>query len=248
MYGKDKSYKLYTVLGWPVATLIIVFTAGLLLWMYGESIEAINNENLLGMEQRHTAIDFVLANNIANIEQGLREVRDTTPLVNAIIRDDKHDAKDILIQLTDVMQNPPLDVVFIQLWDGKLFTEVTSPFFNLAESIDTLGNAVTPSLDNGGLLSVNGLSILAASEPLLKKDTGRVVGRIVGGTVLNDNLAILDTIHQLTKSEIVVLTNDGEIISSTAPQSSKTVQRLAKKRYDGQRTLKIILIPTSVPV
>ncbi len=89
MHKKGKSYKLYTILGGPVAILIIVFTAALLAWTYSESIDALNNENTISLKQRRSSIDYILAANIAGIDQGLREIRDTSSLVEKVIKKDQ---------------------------------------------------------------------------------------------------------------------------------------------------------------
>lgn len=197
------------------------------MWTYSESIDALNNENRASLNQRKSAIDFVLADTVANIDQGLREIRDTSSLVEHVIQGNAPAARDILIQFSEAMDTPALDVIFIQLWDGSIFANTTSPFFDLSESLTKLGQKTTPSMDKGGLVDVNQLSFLVSSEPLLHHRTGQVIGRIIGGTVLNNNLTILDTIHALTKSNIVVLVSDGKAISSTAPLDSEVVIKLS---------------------
>ncbi len=125
------------------------------------------------------------------------------------------------------MQSPSLDILFVQLWNGAIFSSVISPFFDLSDNLSKLGQKITPAMDRGGLIHFSGLTLLLTHEPLLNSQTGQVVGRIVGATVLNDNLAVLDTIHDLTRSETVVLVSNGELISSTAPRNSEIVQKLA---------------------
>jgi len=227
MHKKGKSYKLYTILGGPVAILIIVFTATLLAWTYSESIDALNNENTISLKQRRSSIDYILAANIAGIDQGLREIRDTSSLVEKVIKKDQKATREALTQLVDAMQSPSLDILFVQLWNGAIFSSVISPFFDLSDNLSKLGQKITPAMDRGGLIHFSGLTLLLTHEPLLNSQTGQVVGRIVGATVLNDNLAVLDTIHDLTRSETVVLVSNGELISSTAPRNSEIVQKLA---------------------
>ncbi len=228
MLSARKNYKLHAVLGWPIAILIVVFTAGLLLWTYNESIETLDIENRASLEQRRSAVDFVLANNIARIDQGLREIRDTSPLVEMVINKDRLAARNILLQLADAMESPPLDILFIQLWDGTVFASASSPFFDLSTNLGPLGEMVTPSLDDGGIIQLGEVALLLSYEPLLHNLTGQVLGRIIGATVLNGNLAILDTMHGLTKSKIVTLISDGRAISSTAPQDSEIVKNLVE--------------------
>ncbi len=133
----------------------------------------------MSLNQRRSVIDYVLASNIASIDQGLREIRDTSSLVETVIQNDHRAARDILFHLSDIMEKPSLDIL-LSSFGWYYLSSASSPFFEISNNLKPLAEVLTPEMDAGGLVRIGGLSLLLSYEPLLDSQTGQVLGRIVG--------------------------------------------------------------------
>ena len=226
MNMKPRQYNLYTVIALPLAGSMLLFAVVLLWWTYSGSLRAINSELTSSFEQRHVIVDQIIENNLIHIDQGLRELSRALDISSGITWNDTDGVKTRLRGMVGVLQDPPLDILFVRLKDGSIFADASSPFFNVSAILPELSQKLSPALNRGGVVMAGGQAMLLTTEPLEDQRTGRSLGSIVGAVILNDNLAFLEDIGTSTYSQEVALLAGGELIGSTAPKEGETVRTL----------------------
>jgi two-component system, cell cycle sensor histidine kinase and response regulator CckA len=214
---------------------LAIFSALLLLWSYHSAIESINKELMTSFAQRHIVCEAVMENQLDLLDLELNEVSSNTNFLQKIIDGDKPGAQTELFKIIDYNISNSLDILFVSLPQFPVWTDASSSFFNTGLILPSI--AGNKQINRTGMVyrfkdGSSDLTMLIKSIPVIHNTTGRILGRLFGGFVLNNNLSILEKIKGKIKSKSVGFFINGDLIGSTDRVDSKTTKSLQQARRD----------------
>ncbi|MDM8540044.1 SpoIIE family protein phosphatase [Desulfococcaceae bacterium HSG9] len=231
-----KPKRLSLLLGLYLLISIVGFSTGVLVWAYYSSIQAINQELGNSFDQKHTLAESIMERELEFIEQTLLEIRESESFLLQVFQKSQVGTENILNEILDSDTERQLDILFVTLAKGSLLSNVSSPFFDTEIVLPKISEHKTALLSSGQVLrfkkeSVD-LTIMLKAAPIIQKNSGRVLGTLFGGIVLNNNLSILEAIKRKTKSKLVVFIENNNIIGSTDLLEAPTTQTVRKLTHD----------------
>lgn len=220
---------------------IIGFSFGLLLWTYHNAMVAIDQELQNSFEQRHTIAEIILEYQFEIVDRHLQDISKNEVFLSQVSRDNFSGAEQVLSEILYGNPEYQLDVAFVSLSDAPARIDANSPFFDLTPILGEIASRERDLLSSDHILRFKkqavDLTIMLKAAPLIHNRTGKVLGTLFGGIVLNDNLSILEDIQQKTQTAALALFESGEIIGSTDlfdAQSTRTLQVARRNRISGE--------------
>lgn len=230
--GKQKSKRLSLLLGLYLLVSIIGFSIGVLSWSYYSTIQTINITLEESFEQKHTLAEIFMEQQLKFIEQVLGRVRRNDLFLLYTSLDDQSETGKVMYDILDSYPEQQLDVLFFSSEKKSLSSDVSSPFFETELVLPEILKKKNELLSTGQILRFktqsNDLTIMLKAASIIQKETGRVLGTLFGGIVLNDNLSLLEGIKRATKSEAIIFLESGELIGSSDLLESETTQTLLR--------------------
>ncbi|OQY59594.1 MAG: hypothetical protein B6245_05815 [Desulfobacteraceae bacterium 4572_88] len=215
----NKSVKLSFLLGLYLLISIIAFSVGLLMWTYHTSKQAIDQELRTAFMQRHVVAENIMERKHELIRLGLCRIAENALVASAISRYDLSGTKDILSELLSPLTDEDLDILFVSLPGHPVWANMTSPFFAADSLLPEITGYAEKLLSSGRILRLKknetDLTMMLQSLPIIQRQSGKVLGTLFGGVVLNDNFSLLEMIRKKTMSEVVIFLEHGDIIAST---------------------------------
>ncbi|MFV0422525.1 ATP-binding protein [Oleidesulfovibrio sp.] len=213
MEAPRKSYRLFALLGLPLAIPLLLFTTLLLWWTYSKSVSLLNTELSQRFEQRHLIVSALFSAELERISQLLATNGRNQALIKSLGRLDREAVQDSLNEIQVNMEGNTLDILLVTLPDGKIFTDNGSPFYDIPEK--TFINKPGPGISfERSIYTLNGQTLLLATEQIVSPVSGKILGCLVGATVLNDNLSLLSAINDHTHSEAVAFFSGGQLMGA----------------------------------
>lgn len=228
----------YTVIiGSYLLVSLLIFSVFLLGWSYRSSILAIDKELKSSFSQRHLLCENILETRSEFIDFTLNTIISNISFLDEVFLENKENTQNILLNIhnSDTIHN--IDLVFVSLANHKVWTDASSSLYNLKSILPDI--AMTPGHNSKGMIrrfrneDVD-LTLLFKSVQIIHHRTGKVIGSLYGGVILNDHLSLLERVKYKTESSTVVFFDSGDLIGSTARYDSKVVATLKQARSKTQ--------------
>ena len=216
--NKNTPKKLSTILG-TYFVISITFLCGLTLyWAYYSASQAINKEMVKSFKQRYIMAQNIIEQESDRIDNAIHEIQLNKRLLLELSNNQASQAQTIFIKYSDKSKRYKTDILFISKANKPVWIDASSPVPNVqpilenvaAKSRKLLLKAKIIRLKNNG----SDLTGIFKSKKIIL-ESGEVLGIVVAGTILNDNLLLLNKIKHKTKSQDIILINNSKIIAST---------------------------------
>ncbi len=209
--------------------LFIFFTSTLLYWTYQTSNIFITQSLQRNLSQIQLTAENTFEHILDHLELTINYIATDPLLSTAFIADNKELTREIMRNSLNSKMMSRLDVLFIEDLNHNIYADESSPFFNLKEILPLIAKETKIERAPSRLFSfpaqLSKLVIVGISFPLIEKSSGRIMGAIFGGIVLNDNISIVDTIRKKTQVENLILFNDERVIASTWKRNAPPFQQ-----------------------
>ena len=226
---KFKPKNLSWIIGSYLLISILLFSFSVLVVTYYNANLSIEKERQLSLEHRHTLVDGLFEAQLDRLEFALKEIKNHQSFSTEICLNPSLDKQALLQSISKENTISHLDILLLSRIDGNLCLNASSQFFSLEHVIPSIINMST-ELYAGQIRrfktdSVD-LIIMLKAIPIINRQTGELLGMMIGGQVLNNNLSMLELIRQKTKSETVGFFSNKNIIGSTDLLTSNSVKLL----------------------
>lgn len=207
------------ILGGYLLLTLLTYSLCLLGWSYRVADRTLERELQVSFSQRHLIAASVFRRRLILLDAGLREVSRRPALARALGSGHQADLRDLLLAHLDSSVDQDLDVLFLVDETGTVAADVSSPLFGLEAGLTELAREIEDLLDDHQLIQLRegGKTHTLASRAIevVDPESGRVLGAVVGGHVLDHDLSLLQEIRKETGAAQVVLLADGRWIGTT---------------------------------
>ncbi|MEH0021590.1 MAG: ATP-binding protein [Desulfobacter sp.] len=218
------------VLSIYVLIVLVGFSALLLVWSYYSGIRALDKELTDAFEQRRTVGEIILEHQLDLVDMALKEILDNPLLLDAVARKDKAGAQRRLLSAIDRNTSLYLDIGFINLTDRAGWVDASSSFYDFDLFFPLIPSGRIP--EDGVVFRPDTpqktLTLILKQSQIIQPVTGKVLGSLVGGFVLDNHLELMKKIQAKTHSTEVALFSDGHLIGASAPFDDTSVAMLAR--------------------
>ncbi|MCG8618308.1 MAG: ATP-binding protein [Desulfobacterales bacterium] len=217
------------VLSIYVLIVLIGFSSLLLFWSYQSGIQALDDGLEEGFKQRRTVSEIIFEHQMALVDMALKEILEDRPLLAAASGKDRDTTRQLLLSAIDDNTSFYLDISFLNLPDTPVWVDASSSFYNFKPVLK--GLASQPR-SKGGMIftpdAPNPLTVAVKSLPMVHPSTGKVLGHLTGGFVLNNHMALMEQIQVKTRSKLVALFSEGRLIAASDSVRNESVRELTQ--------------------
>ncbi|WP_170868282.1 ATP-binding protein [Desulfatibacillum alkenivorans] len=208
-----------------------LLSVGLLIWSYHTSHVALEQQMLSTFKQRHVIVRDGLHASMREVALHLDAMGGDRAFQQALQERDENTLLALIEAFPHNNSESALDLLFVLKEDGSIILNATSPLFGLEDLPGGLKDLSTPA-QNASVLKafhVQGKDLLACvgSVKIKDKKTGRVLGALIGGPVLNDNFGFVEMIRDKAQVMDVVLLHKGEVVAFSCQVDSGVTQTLS---------------------
>ncbi len=226
-----RTIKLPTLLTLYLGLSMGLLSVGLLVWSYHTSHMALEQQMLSTFKQRHVIVRDGLHACMREVTLHLDEIGRDRTFQQALQERDENTLLALIEAFPHKNAESALDLLFVLKEDGAIFLNATSPLFGLEDLPGGLKDLSTPA-QNASVLEafhVQGKTLLACvgSVKIKDKKTGRVLGALVGGPVLNSNFGFVEMIRDKAQVMDVVLLHGGEMVAFSSTVDSGVTRTLS---------------------
>lgn len=191
----------------------------LMLLTYLIAFSTLERENRQYLEQTMNMADVVITSQLDNIQQSLVFMTSEEDLHRAISANDTGGAEEALYALLELDSFYLLDVLFITKPGQGVWVDAALSY--------PLSRSVVAALGDGPEAFENWQMVLLGSErepevlllraaPMILQSTGKVIGYLWGGLVLNKNVSLVETVRDRIHVADVGFFLDGNFLVSTS--------------------------------
>ena len=211
---KKTGYRLSALIGSVFLTALIVVSGIVLLIGYIASTNTIEHDFSRIVDKTKTISKLVLTSKLDNAVHIL-----SSGVQNLSIRFDleNHNYTDISKTLSDIYysyEEEDLGIFFLQVGHDKQVIGIGAPVHDLSPITSQSIAFSSTSFTNKLVKSDNGIVAIITKREITSASTGKVLGYLYGGTVLNGNLELLSELQNNIDSKAIYLLFNGEVISS----------------------------------
>jgi PAS domain S-box-containing protein len=200
---------------------LVSFSLLLLGWSYRSSIAAIDKELVTAFAQRQTTAQSILETQMELVKLSMKEILDGPFLLEAVNNKEQARSTNLLIREMDASAGyGNLDIIFISTPDDPVWADASFSLFDIKPLLPAIAGKKIPRAGMIFKSPSSDLIIALKSIPIIHPDTGKVMGKVIGGFVLNDNLDILELIRRKTRSDAVKFFSGSSSIGSTELEDS----------------------------
>ncbi|MCP4114746.1 MAG: response regulator [Desulfobacteraceae bacterium] len=238
--------KLSVVLGGFLCFTVLIFSVVILISTYNSASGLIDREMRNNFRQVQKISKQIIMREFDRIDNSLTTIQRNEALRSyhpgtGELNDAKHDtAIELIIALTE---SNPLDILFIAKRDNTIWINANSPFYGPEMDLSKIISRKKTLIHVGVIDCFAGhttcLPALVKAVPLLSKDTGKVVGTLFGGIVLEHNLRLMQNIHEETDSSVVSFFINGRLIGATDHLDAETTKFLVVARQGAEGELSV---------
>ena len=222
--------------------LFIFFTTVVLFWTYHSSNALVTEELKKKLYQQHITAETTLDYLLEDVVLSLKYIAAGNSLEEAVAEMDRDLTREILRRNLDSGIKSRFDVLFVKNMDNTIWLDDSSPFFELQSVLPFIAeheDAGTPGQFFTFPLEHSELVVFGKSFPLIYQNTGRVVGKLFGGIVLNGDISLLESMRKKIQVDSLMLVHDGRVIASTehtdAPIMKEAISHLPVASDDFRR-------------
>ncbi len=226
--------RLSSLVGFFLLISMILFSLGLFVWTYRHAAHSISQELQNAFEQRHSIAEIVMEYQLEFIERILQEIAKHEPFSLAMAQNHQGEAETMVYDILDSSSKNQLEIVFITGSEDSVWLDVSSPFFDIEPILPEIieqGNAIVSA---GQILRIKkdavDLTMMLRAVPIIHQLTGKKLGTLFGGLVLNNNLTLLERIQKKTQTDVTAFLESGDIIASTETSDAPGTRTLLEAR------------------
>ncbi len=224
------SRSLSTVIGLYFLIFFLTCSLAGLLWTYITANQLIGQQLSNTFKQRLAIAENILSHQEKLILYSLRAIKSNKALSEKISQGDPAATRKVLIYLLDSIDDFPLDILYFARHDNNVIADASSPFFKAAPILPLIAEKQLSLLAKGALIRLNNngtdLTVLVRAITLTREETGKVLGTLFGGVVINDNMSLFEQIRRETDSKAVLFLADGAFVGATERKESATTQTM----------------------
>lgn len=229
-----KVIKLSFLLGVYVLCVLILFSFGMLFWTYRTASQAIDQELRSSFEQRHRIAETVLDRQLEGIERTLQDIRENEQIVSALAQERQSEAEQVLYDFLDTLPENQLDILLVSLSNDAVWIDASSPFFAVSPIFPAILALRLELLSSGHIQRFSedetDVTLMLRAFPIIFARSGKVLGTLFGGIVLNENFSMVETIRRKTRSQGVAFFVQGKMLASTHAEESPITMALFEAR------------------
>ncbi|HCY84723.1 MAG TPA: hypothetical protein DHV36_06270 [Desulfobacteraceae bacterium] len=217
------------VLSIYVLLVLIGFSSLLLFWSYRSGIKALDDGLEEGFQQRQIVSEIIFEHQMDLVDMALKEILEDPPLLDAVFAKDRDSTRQLLLSAIDGNTNFYLDIGFLSLPDTPAWVDASSSFYNVKPVLNDL--TARPPDETGRIFAgdpPDGLTVAVKSLPMVHPSTGKVLGHITGGFVLDNHLSLMEQIQIKTRSKLVALFSRDRLIAASVSMKDTAVLELTR--------------------
>jgi|GEM_PF-5118868 len=218
----------YVALFYLIISFVIILS-GLLWWTYQAASLAMDQQIKTTFQQRASIADNIISHHLELIEISLVEIAEDTAFHQFLEKKENAHIADYFYTQSSSYHERDLDLLFVVDVEQNILVKGGSLFFDTSPYLQPLFNQYEQIKSSGKILSfelkTKGLSFLVRAMPIIHFEKGQVLGYLVGGTILDNKLKLVESIKQQSKSDVIILWNT-ELNSPVA-----TTERINSEKY-----------------
>jgi len=222
---KLQKFHLSTVISFVFFTVFITLLFSSALWFYNSTVKSIQNETNNYFKQNKKIIEIILDSYANNLSDLTRQISSQYAFEDSHVNDGK--TKKYLENMLESNIDNRLDFMFIHFYDGQTI-DVSLTIFN---SDNIIKNLLINKRQKGIFFEKiksdeNDLAILVSKQEIIDSISGRYLGDLYAGIVLNDSFPIVDEIQSKLEIESLSFILDDKIISSSTTHDVKEFEEI----------------------
>ncbi len=214
MFYNKKQRSFSTLISLYLLVSVILFSLIILLWTYHTSNETIDMETKSNFQGHFNVAENILEYNLDSLTHTLKTIYLNNFFYKAFLNNDKINLKKILNKLKNFHYGFKLDILFITKNQSIFINKNSSLYQNNKLFKELLKKREIPPIVEVKNLDKK-FNILIKKLTIIHKKTGKVLGFIYGGIILNNNFTLIETIRLKTKALSLSFFYNGSHIAST---------------------------------
>ena len=209
-----KKYQLSTIINFVFFVIMIFILFNSLLWLYNSSLKSIKSETNNYLIQSSKMVEIVLTNYANSLSTVTKQISSEYEFILSRIKND--DSTEVYLEnVLNTNSENKLDFVFLNLFDGNVINSSVSIY-----DTQSILDSVVKSKKNEvvfykEIITEHAvLSTIIAKEKIVDFVTGRHIGDLYAGIILNDNFSIINEVYQLLKVKSLAFIINNKPIAS----------------------------------
>jgi len=215
----------------------------LLSWSYEYSKEMIDKQLKVSLDYSNSLAMASIEDNGKDLINFSKSVTQDSNLIEVIKDKDSKAIEDLLKSLYDETELETLDILFVKLSKDSVI-DVSSSIFNsdlvVKQSHTSAFHNRVVHVDYILSNEKKPIAYIYVSSPLIDKESGEVLGALIIGTFVNDNVALLANVKERTGADNVIISYNNITIARMNSDVSKSSNRLwteGKTKFKGDNNL-----------
>lgn len=238
--NKSQKFQLSVIVNFGFFIIFIFILLSSAFWFYNSSLKSIQNETNNSFKQSNKLIEVMLDSYANNLSDFTRQVVNKHDFeLNRIQNDDS-----VYVYLSDMFNSSidnKLDFMFLKLTSGRVI-DVSLSLLDTDSIIKTISKNSRDKVSYYEEIVTKDqvYATLVTKQDVIDSDTGRFLGELYAGIVLNDNISILEEIYsklEITSLSFILKDN---IIASSSLQTDKLYNKI-KKYSNGVKSNKLTI-------
>lgn len=211
---------LSTVVGVSFAFLFFIFSFTGLFWTYISTNQFIVRQLSDTFEQKYSIAKNIFSHQQDLLQHSLRSIQNNNSFIDDVTEASGANTQKMLIKVVETALELPLDILFFTRPGGEIYADASSPFFNSQDFLPLLVDKTGGfAIDSDYYLlehDTEKLAVLLSAIMIADPQTGKVLGTLFGGIVLNNNMYLFNKIKRETRSNEIFFLEEDNVISSTS--------------------------------
>ncbi len=222
---KLQKFHLSTVISFVFFTVFITLLFSSSLWFYNSTVKSIQDETNNYFKQNKKIVEIILDSYANNLSDLTRQISNQYPFEDSRVNDEK--TKKYLENMLESNIDNRLDFMFIHFKGGQTI-DVSLTIFN---SDNIIKDLILKKRSKGIFFekissTENDLAILVSKQEIIDSISGRYLGDLYAGIVLNDSFPIVDEIQSKLEIESLSFILNNKIISSSTTHDLKEFKEI----------------------
>jgi len=219
-----QKFNLSTIISYIFFIIFIILLLSSSLWFYNSSIKTIEYETKNYFKQNNKIVEIVLNSYVDNLSDLSKQTVSEYDFINLNMRSTKiHEYLENIIN-SEVAEK--LDFIFFKPINGDVI-DVSLSIFDSEFIIEKLlqNNSEESFFFRNIKSEDRSIGLIGSSKEIIDSQTGRILGRLYLGIILNDNFSMISDLNNHLKIESISLILNREIISSTSQVGNEVYKR-----------------------
>ncbi|NQY94120.1 MAG: hypothetical protein HRT43_08160, partial [Campylobacteraceae bacterium] len=236
---KLQKFHLSTVISFVFFTVFITLLFSSAFWFYNSTVKSIQNETNNYFKQNKKIVEIILDSYANNLSDLTRQISNQYSFEDSHVNDGK--TKTYLENMLESNIDNRLDFMFVHFYDGQTI-DVSLTIFS---SENIIKNLLLKKIANGVFFEKiksddNDLAVLVSKHEIIDSISGRYLGDLYAGIILNDSFPIVDEIQSKLEIESLSFIVNDKIISSSTTYDAKEFERIEDfVKHNNSTTLEI---------